>query len=107
MTMLLHRLYLTLSPFTLPSILFFQRPQSILQYASNDYASVPFMTRFRTPGSLISRRMPFVPSRCYRTSLYAPTCLLIRRSMYPHLWDVLWTFAYCVHVLLFVNAVTS
>lgn len=33
--------------------------------------------------------------------------LLIRRSMYPHLWDVLWTFAYCVHVLLFVHAAAT
>ncbi len=69
-----------LSPFILTSTHFLQRPRSILQYPSNDYVSVPFMAGFRTPHSLIARRIPFVPSRCYRTSPDQPLCA----DMFPH-----------------------
>ena len=99
-----------LSSFILTSTLFLQRPRSILQYASNDYVSVPFMAGFQTPDSLIARRIPFVPSRYHRTSPDQPLCadMLTHSTLYvSHLWDVLWTFAYCVHVLLYVHAVTT
>lgn len=110
MVMLLHRLYPTLIIIHLDVNPLLQPPRSILQYASNDYASVPFMAGFRTPDSLITRRIPFAPSRYHRTSPDQPLCadMLTHSTLYvSHLWDVLWTFAYCAHVLLFVHAVTT
>jgi hypothetical protein len=106
--MLLHRLYPTLIIIHL-DVSPLSPTASIHSY--NDYGSIPFMAGFWTPDSLIAHCMPFVPSRCYRTSPDQPRLcadMLTHPTLYvPHLWDVLWTFAYCVHVLLFVHAVTT
>lgn len=59
------------------SILLLPRPRSILQYGYNGYGSVPFMTGFRTPDSLIAHRMPFVSSRFYSILPSQPHALCI------------------------------
>jgi len=110
MVMLLHRLYPTLIIIHL-DVNPLAPTAPILSFFSNDYSSVPFMAGFRTPDSLIASRMSFVPSRCYSTSpdhphLYADMPTHSTLHVVP-IVGCSGTLAYCVHVLLFVHALTT
>lgn len=82
--MLLHRLYPTLTIIILMLVLLLPRPRSLLHYAGNDHAPVPFMAGFRTHDSLFTHRMLFMSSRCYNPvdQPHPLTVMLPRSTLY-------------------------